>query len=53
MYDGLLQLIRLGGSTSADLPDLLIGLSGRSCACDVTLTFEKGLAGTGLFERLS
>jgi len=51
-YDGLQKLIRLGQSTKADLPDLLIGLAGKSRGCNATLTFEKGLTQTGLFEQL-
>jgi len=46
------QLIRLGHTTRADLPDLLIGLVGKSRGCETTLTFEKGLTSTGLFEQL-
>ena len=46
------QLIRLGRLTQADLPDLLIGLSGQLHSCESTLTFEKGLSKTGLFAQL-
>ena len=46
------QLIHLGRSTRVHLPDLWIGLSGKSRGCDATLTFEKGLAKTGLFESI-
>jgi predicted nucleic-acid-binding protein len=48
----LKQLIRLGRSLRADLPDLWIGLAGQARGCDSTLTFEKRLANTGLFERI-
>lgn len=51
-YDAVQQLVRLGRATRIDLPDLLIGLAGRSHGCDATLTFEKGLESTGLFERV-
>jgi len=51
-YDHVLDLTRLGKSTKADLPDILIGLAGRSCGCEGTLTFDKRLISTGLFERL-
>jgi predicted nucleic-acid-binding protein len=51
-YSSMQQLIRLGYATRADLPDLLIGLVGKSRGCDTTLTFEKGLTLTGLFEQL-
>jgi predicted nucleic-acid-binding protein len=51
-YDGMQQLIRLGRSTKADLPDLLIGLAGKASGCETTVTFEKVLAQTGLFEQL-
>ena len=48
----MLELIRLGATTNADLSDLLIGLSGKAAGCESTLTFDKGLGPTGLFERL-
>ncbi len=51
-YETVLELIRLGATTNADLPDLLIGLSGKAAGCESTLTFDKGLGPTGLFERL-
>ena len=51
-YDGMQQLIRLGRSSNAGLPDLLIGLAGKSSGCETTVTFAKGLAQTGLFEQL-
>jgi predicted nucleic-acid-binding protein len=51
-YPSIRQLIRVGRESKADLPDLLIGLSGKYCGCDATLTFEKRLPKTGLFELL-
>jgi len=51
-YDGMQRLVRLGTKDKTDLPDLLIGIAGRARGCDITLTFERGLTGTGLFERL-
>ncbi len=51
-YETVLELVRLGATTNADLPDLLIGLSGRAAGCESTLTFDKGLGPTGLFKRL-
>ncbi len=51
-YDAMQQIIRLGRSTKADLPDLLIGLTGKFHGCETTVTFDKGLAQTGLFEQL-
>lgn len=51
-YDGLQQLIGLRRETRAGLPDLLIGLTGRRYACEATVTFEKHLAHTGLFEQM-
>lgn len=51
-YDGLQQLIRLGRETRADLPDLLIGLTGRRCGCEATVTFDKYLARIEPFEQL-
>ena len=51
-YDQVLDLIRMARSSKADLSDVLIGLAGRSSGCETTLTFDKRLAATGLFERL-
>lgn len=51
-HDATQQLVRLGGRTRADLPDLLIGLAARSRGCETTLTFDRGLQPTGLFETL-
>lgn len=48
-YDGVQQLIRGGRTTTADLPDLLIGISGVSSRAESTLTFDKRLTRTGLF----
>jgi predicted nucleic-acid-binding protein len=51
--DGTVQeLLRMGRSGNADLPDLLIGLSAKARGCETTLTFEKGLETTTLFERI-
>ena len=51
-YDQVLDLIRLGTNSKADLSDLFIGLAARSSGCETTLTFDKRLTATGLFERL-
>jgi predicted nucleic-acid-binding protein len=51
-YETAIDLVRLGANTKADLPDLLIGLAGRAAGGESTLTFDKGLGPTGLFERL-
>jgi hypothetical protein len=51
-FDLVTRLLRMAGETRADLPDLVIGLSAGACGCESTLTFERGLAKTGLFERL-
>lgn len=51
-YDELQKLIALGRSTTIDLPDLLIGLIGKSLGCETTLDFEKRLSKTELFEQL-
>ena len=51
-YETVLEMIRLGATTRAGLPDLLIGLSGKAAGCESTLTFDKRLGPTGLFERL-
>lgn len=51
--DGTVQeLLRMGRSGNADLPDLLIGLSAKARGCETTLTFERGLEKTTLFERI-
>jgi predicted nucleic-acid-binding protein len=51
-HESVIELVRMGATSRTDLPDLLIGLAGRAAGCDSTLTFEKGLAATGLFERI-
>jgi predicted nucleic-acid-binding protein len=51
-HEAVLELIRIGRSGNADLPDLLIGLSARTQGCETTLTFERGLEATTLFERI-
>lgn len=51
-YEGVQRLLHLGETTSADLPDLLIGIAGQSRGCDATLTFERRLSRTGLFESV-
>lgn len=51
-YDLVVSLITRGRDGRADLPDLLIGLWAAAQGCDSTVTFEKGLPATGLFERL-
>jgi predicted nucleic-acid-binding protein len=51
-YESVRQVVALGRNTKADIPDLLIGLSGKTAGCETTLTFEKGLEPGGLFERI-
>ena len=51
-YDRILDLIRLAKTSKANLPDVLIGLIGRASGCETTLTFDKRLAATDLFEQL-
>ena len=51
-HEAILELIRIGRSGNADLPDLLIGSSAKAQGCETTLTFEKGLTATKLFERI-
>ena len=51
-HDLARQLVRLGRTGRADLPDLLIGLTAASAGCEATLTLDKGLTGSDLFERL-
>lgn len=51
-HAAVLDLIRLGRATKVDLPDLLIGLQAKSCGCESTLSFEKRLARSPLFEAL-
>jgi len=52
-FELIRDVVRLGRDTKADIPDLLIGLSGNRAGCETTLTFEKGLGRTGLFERIT
>ena len=49
-HGAVVELARLGSTTAADQPDLLIGITARSAGCETTLTFDKRLAKTGLFE---
>lgn len=51
-HEAVLELVRIGRSGSADLPDVLIGLSAKAQGCETTVTFEKGLNATTLFERI-
>lgn len=51
-HESVLELVRRARDERTDLPDLLIGLSGAAAGCETTLTFEKGLARTALFEKL-
>jgi len=51
-HEAVLELVRIGRSGNADLPDVLIGLSAKTQGCETTLTFEKGLEATTLFERI-
>jgi predicted nucleic-acid-binding protein len=51
-HEAVLELVRIGRSGNADLPDVLIGLSAKAQGCETTLTFEKGLNATALFERV-
>ena len=51
-HDRVRQLIQLGRSSSADLPDLVIGLAARAHGCKSTLTFDRKLTRTGLFESV-
>jgi predicted nucleic-acid-binding protein len=51
-YDRITSLIGRGRAGSADLDDVLIGLCACGRGCEATVTFEKGLLATGLFESL-
>jgi predicted nucleic-acid-binding protein len=51
-HEAVLELVRIGRAGSADLSDVLIGLSGKTQGCEITLTFEKDLEATALFERI-
>jgi predicted nucleic-acid-binding protein len=51
-HEAVLELVRIGRSGNADLPDVLIGLSAKTQGCETTLTFEKSLEETTLFERI-
>jgi len=46
------ELIHRARGSKVDLSDLLIGLVGQASGAKTTITFEKGLGSTGLFERL-
>lgn len=51
-HDRVRRLIRMGRETPVDLPDLLIGLTAQAAGCDATLTFDRKLTRTDLFEPL-
>ncbi len=51
-YDLVIALITRGRASKSDLADLLIGLSAAARGCETTVTFDRGLPATGLFERL-
>ena len=51
-YDVVVALITRGRAGTTDLADLLIGVWATAQGCEATLTFEKGLPATGLFERV-
>jgi predicted nucleic-acid-binding protein len=51
-YEGVQSLIRLGRESRADLSDLLIGVAGHTRGCGTTLTFDRRLPKTGLFEHV-
>ena len=41
-YADFQRLIVIGRAANAHFADLLIGMTGQSCGCEITLTFEKG-----------
>ncbi len=45
-------MVRLGRTETADLSDLLIGLAARSAGAESTVTFDRALHKTGLFDRI-
>jgi predicted nucleic-acid-binding protein len=47
LIDRFLEVAR---ESHADPADLLIGLAGAEAGCDTTITFDRRLAKTGLFE---
>lgn len=49
-YDVVVSLITRGRAGTTDVPDLLIGLWAAQRGCESTVTFEKRLPATGLFE---
>ena len=51
-YDRVVSLIARGRASKTDLDDLLIGLCAEAMGCETTVTFEKSLPRSGLFERL-
>ena len=46
------ELIRIGRTTTTDIPDILIGLCARDSGCNFTWTFDKKAARTHLFKML-
>lgn len=44
-------MVRLGRTETVDLSDLLIGLAARSAGAESTVTFDRALHKTGLFDR--
>lgn len=48
----VIDMGRLGRSTTMDLDDLLIGLSARSSGCSSTMTFDKRASHSELFSKL-
>ena len=51
-YEIARELIHRGRASKVDLSDLLIGLVGQASGAKTTITFDKRLESTGLFERL-
>jgi len=51
-YELVIELVRRGRAGNDDLPDLLIGLWAAERGCGSTLTFDKALPPTGLFESV-
>jgi predicted nucleic-acid-binding protein len=50
--DRIDALCRLAASSSAELDDLLIGLTARDSGCETTLTFDRRAAKSDLFDLI-
>ncbi len=52
-HDMVQEFVRMGQSSTFDIPDILIGLQAKNAGADITLTFDKKAARSGLFEEIA